>query len=63
MIPTRPEVQLKVTEYYTTLPEMTLAEYITNWLNTLGLPDTITVASNQISPAAQILADLDTYVK
>lgn len=63
MIPTRNEIQVKISEYYG-LPEPRplIQSYISEWLDDLSLPATITIASNEVSPKAQILDDLESYI-
>ena len=64
LIPTRTEIQEQVSDYYDfPRPNVTLEQYIGDWLDGLGLPETITFFNEQVSPKDQILSDLDSYVK
>lgn len=62
MIPTRPEIQAKIYEYYNfSNPSITLEVFISEWLDSIKIPETITHFGDEISPKQQILADLESY--
>lgn len=63
MIPTRTQVASKVAEWEAGSKSESLEGFISAWLDTLSLPETIIVASNVVNPKEQILSDLESYVK
>lgn len=63
-IPTRTEIQEQVNDYYDfPKPNVTLEQYISEWLDTLDLPETITQFNEQVNPKELILDDLESYAK
>ena len=63
-IPTREQIYQQITAYHESPPEnVSLLEYISTWLDTLELPETVIVASTEINPKQQIMDDLDSYAQ
>lgn len=64
LIPTRARIQEQISDYYDfPRPNITLEQYISEWLETLDLPETITIFNEPVNPKDRILSDLDSYVK
>ena len=65
MIPTRGEIQDKLDEIrdnpnFSTL-KVDLVKDFTAWLDSLDMPETITIAGEEKNPKEQILDDLGSY--
>lgn len=60
MIPTRAQIQEKINESKES--DLPLDQFMSNWLDTLDLPKTITIANEVKDPKEMIMSDLDSYV-
>lgn len=61
-IPTRFDIQNKINQYYTDeVTNMSVTDYVSSWLDSLDLPETVVIAQQPVNPKQQILDDLDSY--